>query len=154
MIKAIANVKGSVSVLVVEDDADDYEFIENTVKGCCKKASVQWVRDGDQAVDYLFHRGKYEDEAQYPNPDLIFLDIRIPKKNGLEVAKIIKEDPRLKKLPTIMLTTSSSSKDILHAYENGANSYLKKPEGSQEIEWFKKAICLFWSPVVLFPREC
>ena len=151
MIKAISNIKDSVSVLVVEDDADDFEFIEDTVKSCSKKVSVQWVKDGDQALDYLFQRGKYEDKDLYPNPDLIFLDIRIPKKNGLEVAKIIKEEPSLKKLPTIMLTTSSSSTDILHAYENGANSYLKKPEGSQEIEWFKKAICLFWSPVVLFP---
>ena len=151
MIKAISNIKDSVSVLVVEDDADDFEFIEDTVKSCSKKVSVQWVKDGDQALDYLFQRGKYEDKALYPNPDLIFLDIRIPKKNGLEVAKIIKEEPSLKKLPTIMLTTSSSSTDILHAYENGANSYLKKPEGSQEIELFKKAICLFWSPVVLFP---
>ena len=154
MISVATKSKKMVSVLVVEDDADDFIFLQEILKSCCEKSSIQWVQDGDQAVDYLFHRGKYEDEAQYPNPDLIFLDIRIPKKNGLEVAKIIKEDPRLKKLPTIMLTTSSSSKDILHAYENGANSYLKKPEGSQEIEWFKKAICLFWSPVVLFPREC
>jgi len=57
----------------------------------------------------------------------------------------------LKKLPTIMLTTSSSSTDVLHAYENGANSYLKKPEGPDEIEQFKKAICLFWSPILLYP---
>lgn len=67
------------------------------------------------------------------------------------MAKIIKEDPGLKKVPTIMLTTSSSSTDVLKAYENGANSYLKKPEGSQEIEKFQQAICLFWSPVVLYP---
>ncbi|MBT6250239.1 MAG: hypothetical protein HOI48_13860 [Nitrospina sp.] len=82
MIKAISNIKDSVSVLVVEDDADDFEFIEDTVKSCSKKVSVQWVKDGDQALDYLFQRGKYEDKDLYPNPDLIFLDIRIPKKMG------------------------------------------------------------------------
>lgn len=136
---------------MVEDDVYDYNFIEAIVKGCCEEVSIQWVQDGDQAVDYLFRKGEYQDETRYPDPDLVFLDIRISKKNGLEVAKIIKKDPRLKKLPTIMLTTSSSSTDVLNAYENGANSYLKKPEGSDEIEQFKKAICLFWSPIVLYP---
>lgn len=151
MIKVVKNFGNTVSVLVVEDDDDDYEFLERTLKGCCKETLINWVKDGDQAVDYLFKRGDYEDEIRYPAPDLIFLDIRIPKKNGLEVAKIIKEDPVLKKVPTIMLTTSSSSADVLSAYENGANSYLKKPGGSQEMEQFKNAISLLWSPVVLYP---
>ena len=151
MIKAIAKPKDEVSILVVEDDADDYDFLRAILKSCCEKTSIQWVQDGEQAVDYLFHKGEYQDEARYPAPDLVFLDIRLPKKSGLEVAKIIKKDPRLKKLPTIMLTTSCSSADVRCAYENGANSYLKKPEGSQEMEQFKKAICLFWSPVVLYP---
>jgi CheY-like chemotaxis protein len=151
MTKASAKPKENISVLVVEDDADDYIFLEDTVKNCCETVSIQWVQDGDQAVDYLFRRGKYQDEERYPNPDLIFLDIRIPKKSGLEVAKIIKEDPGLKKLPTIMLTTSSSSVDVLHAYENGANNYIKKPEGPIEIEQFKNVICLFWSTIVLYP---
>jgi CheY-like chemotaxis protein len=151
MIQAVASSKDTVSVLVVEDDADDYDFLKAILKSCCEKASIQWVQDGEQAVDYLFQKGEYQDETRYPAPDLVFLDIRLPKKSGLEVAKIIKKDPRLKKLPTIMLTTSSSSADVRCAYENGANSYLKKPEGSQEMEQFKKAICLFWSPVVLYP---
>jgi CheY-like chemotaxis protein len=151
MIQAVANPKDKVSVLVVEDDADDYNFLEATLKSCGGNAAIQWVQDGEQAVDYLFQKGEYQDEAQYPTPDMVFLDIRIPKKNGLEVAKIIKQDPRLKKLLTIMLTTSSSSTDVLKAYENGANSYLKKPEGSREMEQFKKAICHFWSPIVLYP---
>ena len=151
MIRAVENTKDKVSVLVVEDDADSYKFLEAIMKSCCEETSIHWVQDGEQAVDYLFRRGEYQDETKYPDPDLVFLDIRIPKKNGLEVAKIIKKDPSLKKLPTVMLTTSSSSTDVLHAYENGANSYLKKPEGSHEIEQFKKAICLFWSSILLYP---
>ena len=151
MIKAVSDFKGVVSVLVVEDDDDDYEFLESALQECCGDPNVNWVKDGDQAVDYLFRRGEYKDETQYPTPDLIFLDIRIPKKNGLEVAKIIKDDPVLKKLPTIMLPTSSAYADVVRAYEIGANNYLKKPGGSKEIEQFKKAICLFWSPVVLYP---
>ena len=151
MISVATKSKKMVSVLVVEDDADDFIFLQEILKSCCEKSSIQWVQDGDQAVDYLFHRGEYQDQVKYPNPDLIFLDIRVPRKNGLELAKIIKEDPDLKKHPTIMLTTSSSSVDVLHAYENGANNYLKKPEGPQEIEQFKTAICLFWSTIVLYP---
>ncbi|MBT5549485.1 MAG: response regulator [Nitrospina sp.] len=151
MISVATKSKKMVSVLVVEDDADDFIFLQEILKSCCEKSSIQWVQDGDQAVDYLFHRGEYQDQVKYPNPDLIFLDIRVPRKNGLELAKIIKEDPDLKKHPTIMLTTSSSSVDVLHAYENGANNYLKKPEGPKEIEQFKAAICLFWSTIVLYP---
>lgn len=151
MISAAETPKNYVSVLVVEDDADDYDFLEDTLKACSDKSSIQWVKDGDQAVDYLFRRGEYQDETRYPEPDMVFLDIRMPKKNGLEVAKIIKADPKLRTLPTFMLTSSSSSRDVMHAYENGANSYFKKPEGPEEISQFKKAICLFWSSVVLYP---
>lgn len=152
MTKSVKSLKDDrVTVLVVEDDADDYSLLEGTVKNCCEKALIHWAQDGDAAIDYLFRNGEYQDETLYPEPGLIFLDIRVPKKNGLEIAKIIKKDPRLKKVPTIMLTTSSSSSDVLHAYENGANSYFKKPEGSEEMEQFKKAICLFWSSILLYP---
>lgn len=151
MSRSAKSLKESVTVLVVEDDADDYSLLEGTVKNCCEKAMIHWVKDGDEAIDFLFRKGEYQDESLYSEPGLIFLDIRVPKKNGLEIAKIIKEDPRLKKVPTIMLTTSSSSSDVMNAYENGANSYLKKPEGSEEMEQFKKAIGLYWSSVVLYP---
>ncbi len=151
MTKSVKSLKDRVTVLVVEDDADDFSLLEGTVKNCCDKALIHWVQDGDKAIDYLFQKGEYQDVTLYPEPGLIFLDIRVPKKNGLEIAKIIKNDPRLKKVPTIMLTTSSSSSDVLLAYENGANSYFKKPEGSEEMEQFKKAISLFWSSVLLYP---
>ena len=82
----------------------------------------------------------YQDKTQYLDLGLIFLGIRVSKKNGLEFVKIIKKDPRLKKVPTIMLTTSYSSSDFLHDYKNRANSYLKKPKGSEEMEQFKKTI--------------
>ncbi|MBC8288360.1 MAG: response regulator [Nitrospinae bacterium] len=151
MIKSVKTLRNKVSVLVMEDDADDYSLVADAVKSCSAEASLQWVQDGDQAIDYLFRKGEYQDETLYPEPNLIFLDIRVPKINGLEIAKIIKNDPRLKRIPTIILTTSSSAVDIQNAYENGANSYLKKPEGFEEMEQFKKIICLYWSPIVLYP---
>lgn len=151
MSKSAKDLKDKVTVLVMEDDADDYDLLERTLKSYCEKALIYWVKDGDEAIDYLFRKGEYQDETLYSDPGLIFLDIRVPRKNGLEIAKLIKEDPRLKKVPTIMLTTSSSSSDVLHAYENGVNTYLKKPEGSEEMEQFKKVIGLFWSPILLYP---
>ncbi len=132
-------------------DADDYNLVTDAVKSCSAEAFLQWVQDGDQAIDYLFGKGEYQDETLYPEPDLIFLDIRVPRKNGLEITKIIKDDPRLKKIPTIILTTSASAADVQRAYENGANIYLKKPEGFEEMEQFKKVIGLYWSPIVLYP---
>lgn len=151
MIKVVKHPKENLSVLIVEDDADDYEFLVEALKKCCETISIHWVQDGDQAVDYLFRNGEYKDELRYPTPDLVFLDIRIPKKSGLDVAKMIKQDLSLKKLLTVMVTTSSAYADVNCAYENGVNGYLKKPEGAQEMEEFQKAICNFWSPVFLFP---
>lgn len=153
MSKSDNGLKDRVTVLVMEDDADDYDLLEGTVKGFCEKALIHWVKDGDEAIDFLFRKGEYQDDVLYSEPGLIFLDIRVPRKNGLEIAKLIKEDPRLKKVPTIILTTSSSSSDVLHAYENGVNSYLKKPEGSEEMEQFKRAISLFWSSILLYPKK-
>lgn len=83
MISLTKNDNEKMSILVVEDDADDFSFLENIVKDCCKNASLQWVQDGDEAVAYLFRKGEYQDRTRYPDPSLIFLDIRIPKKNGL-----------------------------------------------------------------------
>ena len=85
-----------------------------------------------------FTNGEYQDETQYSEPGLILLDIRVPTENGLEIAKIIQQDIRLKKVPTIILTTYSFSLDILYAYENRAKSYLKKSKGSEEQKQLKK----------------
>jgi CheY-like chemotaxis protein len=87
--------------------------------------------------------GDYQDKTQYLDLGLIFLSIRVPKKNGLEIVKIIKKDPRLKKVPTIMLTTSYSSSDVLHDYKNRANSYLKNRKDLRNWDSLKKLLTRF-----------
>ncbi len=151
MIKAYIEPGQPITVLVVEDDRDDYEMIENCLKKCRNDIKIQWLQDGSRALDYIFQRDKFADPMEYPFPALLFLDIRIPKINGIEIVKIIKEDPNLKILPTIMLSTSASPADVALSYENGANSYIKKPQGISEMEVFERTLETYWNPVVLFP---
>ncbi len=85
------------------------------------------VEDGEAALDYLFRRGRYTEEATSPRPHVVLLDLRLPKVDGLQVLKEIKEDPGLKTIPVIVLTTSDAERDMAQAYEHHANSYVVKP---------------------------
>ena len=102
------------------------------------------VRDGQEALDYLYHKGSYSDKEKYPVPGLILLDIKMPKVNGLEVLKKIKSDPELKKIPVVMLTTSGHEQNILESYNNHANSYIEKPVEFENFTKVIKNIGLYW----------
>lgn len=123
-----------VQLLLVEDNEGDIVLTLDAFEESKINTTISVVRNGQEAIDFLFRRNGYEQESK---PDLVLLDINIPILNGHEVLKIIKQDPELKKIPVIMLTTSSNSKDIHLAYENHANSYVTKPI---EMEDFLKAI--------------
>ncbi len=111
-------------ILLVEDNEGDIVLTLDAFEESKVKTEISVVRNGQEALDFLFHRNEYE---QAKKPDIILLDINIPVFNGHEVLQQIKSDPILKKIPVIMLTTSSSQKDINLAYENHSNSYVKKP---------------------------
>jgi CheY-like chemotaxis protein len=114
-------------ILYVEDDPAHAEFtIRNFRKHQIGKEIIH-VDDGLEALDYLFYRGKYSDHESAPRPELIVLDLRLPKIDGLEVLKKIKEDEELHCIPVIILTTSEADTDISRAYKYHANSYLQKP---------------------------
>jgi CheY-like chemotaxis protein len=123
-----------VHILLVEDNEGDILLTLEAFEESKIKSKISVVRNGQEALDFLYKRAGYEQESK---PDLILLDINIPILNGHEVLKIVKHDPELKKIPVIMLTTSSSTKDINLSYENYANSYVIKPI---EMEEFLKAI--------------
>lgn len=114
-------------ILLVEDDEDHAILIKSALKDEKIASRIHWVIDGETALDYLFHKGQYLDKSSYPTPDLIFLDLRLPKINGLEVLKLIKESKELKDIPVVILTVSENETDIKNGYEYGANSYLVKP---------------------------
>lgn len=119
------NKKNSIAnILLVEDNEGDILLTREAFETCKIKTNISVAKNGQEALDFLFKRKEYVD-AQKPN--LILLDINIPIYNGHEVLRQIKEDPILKKIPVIMLTTSSSNKDLDEAYGNHCNSYIKKP---------------------------
>jgi CheY-like chemotaxis protein len=128
-------------ILLVEDNEGDIILTLDTFEESKIKSEISVVRNGQEALDFLFQRGQYANVAQ---PDLILLDINIPIYNGHEVLKLIKEDDSIKKIPVIMLTTSSSQKDINLAYENHANSYVKKPLEMNEFVQAILKIEEFW----------
>jgi CheY-like chemotaxis protein len=113
-----------VHILLVEDNDGDIVLTLDAFEESKIKTNISVVKNGADAIDFLFKKGSFSDSQR---PDLILLDINIPVFNGHEVLRIIKEDPSLKKIPVIVLTTSSNQKDINKAYENYANSYVTKP---------------------------
>lgn len=123
-----------VHILLVEDNEGDIVLTLDAFEDSKIKTKLSVARNGEEALDFLFRNGPFESVEK---PDLILLDINIPIFNGHEVLKKIKEDPSLRKIPVIMLTTSSDRKDINAAYENYCNSYITKPLDMDE---FLKAI--------------
>lgn len=111
-------------ILLVEDNEGDIVLTLEAFEESKIETSISVAKNGKEALDFLFKRGAFEDVKK---PDIILLDINIPIFNGHEVLQQIKNDPELKKIPVIMLTTSSNQKDITEAYENHCNSYVKKP---------------------------
>lgn len=116
----------NLTILYVEDDPAHAEIIERAFNKNIKGQMIH-VSDGQEALDYLYCVGKYSNCNNFPRPNMILLDLRLPKVDGLEVLQKIKSDEKLQNIPTIILSTSESENDIAKAYEYHANSYLVKP---------------------------
>lgn len=131
------------TVLLVEDD----ETHAMLVMRCFEKMEVNnihWVSDGEEAMDYLTHRGKHSDPEKSPRPDLILLDLRLPKRDGHEVLKDIKNSDELRTIPVVILTTSKNMCDVEAAYLNHANSYLVKPLGFDKFQKMTEDLGVYW----------
>jgi CheY-like chemotaxis protein len=114
-------------ILAAEDDDDDVLFIREALKERRYAGDVRFVKDGEELMDYLHRRGGYAGPGLAPRPDLILLDLRMPKKDGLEALREIRADVRLRSIPVVVLTTSQSERDIQSSYALGASSYIIKP---------------------------
>jgi CheY-like chemotaxis protein len=128
-------------ILLVEDNEGDILLTLDAFEECKVKTEISVAKNGQEALDFLFQRGAFTDVKK---PDLILLDINIPIFNGHEVLQQIKADPKLKKIPVIMLTTSSNENDVNKAYENHCNSYVKKPLDMSEFLSAILKIEQFW----------
>ncbi|MET0636693.1 MAG: response regulator [Chitinophagaceae bacterium] len=140
---------GTVHILLVEDNEGDILLTQEAMEAATMLVKISVVNDGQEAIEFLTRQNGF---AKVQVPDLILLDINLPRKNGHEVLKFIKGDTGLKQIPVIMLTTSSSEKEINLAYQNYVNCYITKPVEVNEFISIVKTIENFWISVAKLPK--
>jgi two-component system, chemotaxis family, response regulator Rcp1 len=138
-----------IDILLVEDSEGDVRLIRESLKEGKIKNNLDVAKDGVEAIDYLFKKGKYKDVDR---PDLILLDLNLPKKDGREVLAEIKEHPDLRRIPVVILTTSNAETDILKTYDLHANCYIVKPLDLNRFIDVVKSIESFWLTIVKLPN--
>jgi len=137
--------RGNPAVILLVEDNEAHAMLTMRALEDAKIANeIHWVVDGEEAVNYLFHRGKYADKRISPRPDLILLDLRLPKLDGHEVLRIIKNSDDLKHIPVVVLTTSKREGDMAKAYNNYVNSYLVKPIDFGEFTEMIRELGFYW----------
>lgn len=139
-----------ITILLVEDNEGDIVLTMQALKKANVTNGISVVKDGDAALQYLRKSGKFENVG---TPDLILLDINLPKVDGMEVLTEIKNDQTLKKIPVVMLTTSDSENDILRSYNNHANCYITKPVDFKKFMEVVQMIKDFWISIVKLPAR-
>ncbi|WP_413436943.1 response regulator [Sulfuriferula sp. GW1] len=132
------------TLLLVEDDSNDIMLFRRAKDKTNLVNPLQVVEDGEAAVAYLSGQGQYADRNRYPLPALVLLDLKLPRKSGLEVLAWLREQPGLRRLPVVVLTSSKESTDVGLAYDLGANSYLVKPVAFDSLLEMIKALGLYW----------
>ena len=135
-------------ILLVEDNAGDVRLTREALRETGIAVELAAVPDGEAALAYLRGAGEH---AGAPRPDLILLDLNLPKKNGLEVLEEVKRDPALLRIPVIMLTTSSSARDVAACYDRGVNCYIVKPLDLDDFTALVQAIHSFWFGIAQLP---
>ncbi len=133
-----------VNILLVEDNPDHAELVMRSFEQHKIANQIIQVGNGEEALDFLFRRGEYTDPATAPRPNVILLDLRLPRINGLEVLKEIKGDPEIRKIPVVILTTSEAEQDVAKAYEHHANSYLVKPIDFDKFTELMDELGFYW----------
>jgi CheY-like chemotaxis protein len=139
-----------IEILLVEDSLGDIRLIQEVLKDSKLQTNLSVVQDGVQALAFLRGEGSY---TGVPRPDLILLDLNLPRKNGREVLAEIKKAPNLKRIPVVVLTTSDAHKDILVSYNLHVNAYITKPADMEEFTDIIKAIEDFWFQSATLPPE-
>jgi len=132
-------------ILLIEDNVDHAELIIKELNNNSRIINmIYWVKDGQEALDFLHRKGDYREPKKSPRPGLILLDLKLPKVDGLDVLKKIKSDKKLKVIPVVVLTTSSQEEDIIKSYENGTNSFISKPLKFDKFVKAIREIKLYW----------
>lgn len=148
MNRAETTIQGEKNILLVEDNPADVRITREALKAGNIKVKMSVVNDGVEAMNFLMKKGKYSNEHL---PSIILLDLNLPRKDGREVLEEVKNDPDLKSIPIIILTSSKAEEDIQKSYQLHCNCYLSKPVGLNEFETLITLINNFWLTVVKLP---
>ena len=135
---------GKTSVLLAEQNEDLIEIITSTMKGAGLVDEIFTVRDGEEALDFVFRQGKYAGGEGVARPSLILLDVKLPKENGISVLRKIKSSPEVRNIPVVMLSSSESPVDMQSSYAEGANSYVIKPARFSDLMDKVEKLLLYW----------
>ena len=147
----MATPRQSVLIMLVEDDEGHQLLIKENLRAGGIVNDLICARDGQEALDYLLRRGQWQDPAQSPRPGLILLDIKMPKMDGFAVLEKVKEDPQLRLIPVLMLTSTDDQAEVNRCYTLGAKSYIVKPIRYEDFQERVKALGLFLD-IVRFPE--
>jgi len=139
------------NILLVDDNKTDVALTLNAFKEARLKNIIQVARNGEEALNYVFGRDKYADRINYPLPDIILLDLKMPGISGLDVLKILKNTEKYKRIPVIIFTSSNEESDRAMGYDHGANSYLVKPVLFTEFLEVVKSVCNYWLTMNIKP---
>lgn len=139
------------TILLVEDNADDELLALRALKKTSVPSTVVVARDGEEALEYIFGQGKYAGRDVSDQPKVVFLDLKLPKLNGIDVLRSIRKDSRTSRVPVVLLTSSDERQDLLDGYDSGANSYISKPVDFNEFVEQVKLLGQYWLGVNRVP---
>ncbi len=137
-------IKERIEILLVEDNPNDVELTLHALKANKLTNPVHVVRDGAEALDFIFATGEYANRTAHPGPKVILLDLKLPKVDGLEVLRRIKADPEKRTIPVVVLTSSREEADITRSYDLGVNSYIVKPVDFEQFTQAVRNLGLYW----------
>jgi two-component system, chemotaxis family, response regulator Rcp1 len=140
-------------ILLVEDDRGDQELTRRALGEGKIRNELRIVEDGEEALAYLFRHGKYKDPATSPRPDLLLLDLNLPRVDGREVLERVREDSKLRRMAVVVLTTSRQEEDILRSYEVGCNSFITKPVDMDQFIRVVQTLEEYWFQIVVLPPK-
>jgi two-component system response regulator len=145
------NTHHEVDILLVEDNPDDVELTLHALRREHLANNIYTVRDGEEALEFLFCTGNHGGRNFDHPPRLVLLDLKLPKLTGLEVLKRVKEDPRTRAIPIVVLTSSKEERDLVDSYNLGANSYIQKPVDFDQFRQMVKSTGLYWMVINQYP---
>ena len=140
-------------ILLADDDEEDRMLAADALEESRVVNDLRFVEDGEELLDYLYHRGRFAEPGSSPTPGLILLDLNMPRKDGREALKEIKADPELRRIPVVVLTTSKAEEDIYRTYDLGANSFITKPVSFDGLVAVMREVGRYWIEIVELPPD-